>query len=191
MPWHAGLGAFGADQPAFEEFPFAIWSRRVMHHSKGPSARAIRSIDPMGSKRLREALCGYLRTARAVLAELDQITIVSGSQQALQITANVLLDPGAPVWMEESGHRLERNVFVSAGCRISPVPVDDEGLNVAAGVKHCPNARVAYDAGAGSKIRRGGYSAAVAVAPLLRSSRKSAYLLLGSGSGWVVDQTGS
>jgi GntR family transcriptional regulator / MocR family aminotransferase len=144
MPWRGGLGAFGVHQPAFEEFPFAVWSRLVMHHSKGPSARAIHCIDPMGSKRLREALCGYLRTARAVQAEPDQIMIVSGSQQALQITANVLLDPGAPVWMEEPGYRLARNVFVGAGCRIIPVPVDDEGLNVAAGVKNHPNARVAY-----------------------------------------------
>lgn len=144
MPWRGGLGAFGVHQPAFEEFPFAIWSRLVMHHSKGPSARAIHCIDPTGSKRLREALCEYLGTARAVQAEPEQIMIVSGSQQALQITANVLLDPGAPVWMEEPGYRLARNVFAGAGCRIIPVPVDDEGLNVAAGVKHCPNARVAY-----------------------------------------------
>jgi GntR family transcriptional regulator / MocR family aminotransferase len=144
MPWRGGLGAFGVHQPAFEEFPFAIWSRLVMHHSKGPSARAIHCIDPMGSKRLRDAICGYLRTARAVQAEPDQIMIVSGSQQALQISANVLLDPGASMWMEEPGYRLARNVFAAAGCRIVPVPVDDEGLNVAAGIKHCPGARVSY-----------------------------------------------
>ena len=95
-PWHAGLGAFAVHQPAFEEFPFAIWSRLVTHHSKEPNARAIHCIDPMGSRRFREAICDYLRTARAVQAEPDQIMIVSGSQQALQITANVLLDPGAP-----------------------------------------------------------------------------------------------
>jgi GntR family transcriptional regulator/MocR family aminotransferase len=131
-------------QPAFEEFPFAIWSRLVTHHPRGPNARAIHCIDPMGTGRFREAICDYLRTARAVQAEPERIMIVSGSQQALQIATSVLLDPGTPVWMEEPGYRLARNVFAAAGCRPIPVPVDDEGLNVAAGIRRCAQARAAY-----------------------------------------------
>jgi GntR family transcriptional regulator / MocR family aminotransferase len=143
-PWVAGLGAFAVHQPAFDEFPFAVWSRLVTHHAKNPNARAIHTIDPLGSRRFREAICDYLRTARAVQAEPEQIMIVSGSQQALQIATHVLLDARDPVWMEEPGYRLARNVFAAAGCRPIPVPVDDEGLNVAAGIKRCPNARAAY-----------------------------------------------
>src|SRR6201996_9272184 len=143
-PWIAGLGAFAVHQPAFDEFPYTTWSRLVMHHSKNPNARAIHCIDPMGSRRFREAICDYLRTARAVQAEPEQIMIVSGSQQALQIAANVLLDPGDSVWMEEPGYRLARNVFAAAGCRPVPVPVDEEGLHVAAGIKRCAQARAAY-----------------------------------------------
>ena len=70
--------------------------------------------------------------------------IVSGSQQALQITANVLFDAGDAVWMEEPGYLLARNVFTAAGCRQIPVPVDDQGLNVEAGVARFPQARAAY-----------------------------------------------
>jgi GntR family transcriptional regulator/MocR family aminotransferase len=143
-PWVAGLGAFAVHQPAFDEFPFAVWSRLVTHHAKNPNARAIHTIDPLGSKRFREAICDYLRTARAVQAEPEQIMIVSGSQQALQIASHVLLDAGDSVWMEEPGYRLARNVFAAAGCRAIPVPVDGEGLNVAAGIKRCPDARVVY-----------------------------------------------
>ena len=143
-PWIAGLGAFAVHQPAFEEFPYTTWSRLVTHHSKNPNARAIHCIDPMGSRRFREAICDYLRTARAVQAEPEQIMIVSGSQQALQITANVLLDPGTPVWMEEPGYRLARDVFIAAGCRPIPIPVDAGGLNVTAGIKRCAHARAAY-----------------------------------------------
>jgi GntR family transcriptional regulator/MocR family aminotransferase len=143
-PWIAGLGAFAVHQPAFDEFPFAVWSRLVTHHAKNPNARAIHSIDPLGTRRFREAICDYLRTARAVQAEPEQIMIVSGSQQALQIATNVLLDAGDLVWMEEPGYRLARNVFAAAGCQPVAVPVDNEGLNVAAGVKRCPQARVAY-----------------------------------------------
>src|SRR5271170_1027058 len=142
-PWHGSLGAFGVHQPAFDEFPFATWSRLVTHHSKNPNARAIHCIDPLGIRRFREAICAYLRTARAVRAEPEQIMIVSGSQQALQIAANVLVDPGDSVWMEEPGYRLARNVFTAAGCCVIPVPVDNEGLNVAAGIKQCSDARVA------------------------------------------------
>ena len=143
-PWIAGLGAFAVHQPAFDEFPFSTWARLVNRHSKNPNAHAIHCIDPMGSKRFREAICEYLRTARAVRCEPEQIMIVSGSQQALQITANVLFDPGTTVWMEEPGYRLARNVFVAAGCRLIPVPVDQEGLKVATGIKRCPDARAAY-----------------------------------------------
>jgi GntR family transcriptional regulator/MocR family aminotransferase len=143
-PWHAGLGAFAVHQPAFDEFPFAVWSKLVTHHAKNPGARAIHCLNTMGIKRFREAICNYLRTARAVQAEPEQIMIVSGSQQALQIATNVLLDPGVPVWMEEPGYRLARNTFAAAGCRLIPVPVDDEGLNVAAGMKRCADARAAY-----------------------------------------------
>lgn len=143
-PWRNGLGAFAVHQPAFDEFPFAIWSRLVTQHSKDPNARAIHCIDPLGSRRFREAICEYLRTARAVQCEPEQVMIVSGSQQALQITANVLFDPGEALWMEEPGYRLAQNVFTAAGCRQIPVPVDDEGLNVVAGIERCAQARAAY-----------------------------------------------
>ena len=109
-----------------------------------PNAHAIHCIDPLGTRRFREAVCDYLRTARAVQCEPEQIMIVSGSQQALQITSAVLFDAGASVWMEEPGYRLARNVFLAAGCRLHPIPVDAEGLNVAAGIKRCPDASAAY-----------------------------------------------
>jgi GntR family transcriptional regulator/MocR family aminotransferase len=70
--------------------------------------------------------------------------IVSGSQEALEITARVLLDPGDPVWIEEPGYELTRSVLLEAGCRIVPVPVDDEGINVSAGVSLLPKARAAF-----------------------------------------------
>ena len=70
--------------------------------------------------------------------------VVSGSQQALDITARVLLDPGSPVWVEEPGYTLERTVLIAAGCHIIPVPVDNEGMNVAAGIKRHYKARAAF-----------------------------------------------
>jgi GntR family transcriptional regulator/MocR family aminotransferase len=70
--------------------------------------------------------------------------IVSGSQQALEISARVLLDPGSRVWVEDPGYRLALDAFALAGAHLVPVPVDKEGLDVAAGIKRFPKARAAF-----------------------------------------------
>jgi GntR family transcriptional regulator/MocR family aminotransferase len=72
------------------------------------------------------------------------VLIVSGSQQALDITARVLLDPGNSVWVEEPGYSLQRAVLTAAGCRLIPVPVDEEGMDVEKGIKRSPKARAAF-----------------------------------------------
>jgi GntR family transcriptional regulator/MocR family aminotransferase len=70
--------------------------------------------------------------------------IVSGSQQALEISARVLFEPGMAVWIEEPGYNLTRRVLESAGCRLIAVPVESEGMNVEAGIKRCRRARAAF-----------------------------------------------
>ena len=132
---------FSLSQIAFEHFPVQIWNRLVTRHSRRASARSLDYGDPLGARDLREVISSYLRTARGVRCEAEQIVIVSGSQQGLEIATHVLLDPGDRVWMEEPGYSFARSLFVMSGCEVVPVPVDDEGLNVAAGVKRCRNAR--------------------------------------------------
>ncbi|MGA2252545.1 PLP-dependent aminotransferase family protein [Terracidiphilus sp.] len=139
-----GWGAFGIHQPAFDHFPFQVWSGLVAKHSRNPHASAIHNINPLGSERFREEICAYLRTARAVKCDASQIMIVSGSQQALDITARVLLNPGDPVLVEEPGYNLERTVLAAAGCRLQLVPVDHEGMDVVQGVKRHPGAKAAF-----------------------------------------------
>jgi GntR family transcriptional regulator/MocR family aminotransferase len=98
----------------------------------------------MGSMVLRETIASYLKTARSLHCEAEQVMIVGGSQHALEISARVLLDPGNRVWVEQPGYRLAREVFALSGCHLVPVPVDKEGLNVAAGIKQCRKARAAF-----------------------------------------------
>jgi GntR family transcriptional regulator/MocR family aminotransferase len=143
-PWSGGWGAFSVHQPAFDRFPFPIWSSLITRHSKSPRLSAIHNTDPRGSESCREAICTYLRTARAVHCDPSQVMVVGGSQQALEISARVLLGDGSPVWFEEPGYRLARNVFQGAGCRLVPVPVDEDGMIVSAGIKLCPKARAVY-----------------------------------------------
>jgi GntR family transcriptional regulator / MocR family aminotransferase len=143
-PWVGGFGAFSVHQPAFDHFPFPVWSSLITRHSKSPRFSQIHNTDPRGSETCREAICTYLRTARAVHCDPSQVMVVAGSQQALEISARVLLGNGSPVWIEEPGYRLARSVFQGAGCRLVPVPVDEDGMNVSAGIKQCAKARAAY-----------------------------------------------
>jgi GntR family transcriptional regulator/MocR family aminotransferase len=142
-PWLAGFGAFRVSEPALDHFPFDAWSRLVARHSRGRRRAAANYGSAMGDPALRDALAAYLRTSRAVRCEAAQIMVVSGSQQGLEITARVLLDPGHRVWVEEPGYGGARDVLAMAGARPVPVPVDDEGLDVAAGIRLCRRARAA------------------------------------------------
>jgi GntR family transcriptional regulator / MocR family aminotransferase len=142
--WNRGSGPFSVGQLAYDHFPFRAWSDLVSRRVHKVRASSMNYADPMGSKKFREVIAAYLRTARAVDCEVPQIMVVNGSQHALDLCARVLLDPGSPVWVEEPGYDLMRQALMLSGCRMIPVPVDSQGLNVAAGIKLCRNARAAF-----------------------------------------------
>lgn len=142
--WLSGDGPFNAGRPALDAFPFRVWSSLLTRYSRKLQAGDLEYQNSMGLYELRDAIATYLRTARAVRCEAQQVMIVRGSQQALDITARVLLDPGTPVWVEEPGYWLLQDVLKAAACRLIPVPVDAEGLEVAAGIKLCRKARAAF-----------------------------------------------
>ena len=143
-PWTYGSGAFRVGQMAFDHFPFKAWSNLVTRHARKVRASSLNYSDPMGFRKFRETLAAYVRTSRAVHCDASQIMIVSGSQQALDLSARVLLDPSSAVWIEEPGYELMRQALTLAGCQLIPVPVDAEGMNVAAGIKLSRDARAAY-----------------------------------------------
>lgn len=142
--WAEGLGPFQVGHPELEAFPLKTWSKLVARYSRNMQQSDLQYGDAMGSEELRDVISVYLRTSRAVRCEAGQIMIVSGSQQALDITTRVLLNPGTPVWVEDPGYWLMHHVLKAAGCRAVPVPVDLEGLDVSAGIKFSPKARAAF-----------------------------------------------
>jgi GntR family transcriptional regulator/MocR family aminotransferase len=131
-------------QPEVGHFPFATWAALLARHSRNPRFALLQYGDPMGHRPFREAIAAYLRTARAVRCEPEQVMVVSGSQQALELTARVLLEPGRAVWVEEPGYGGARDALSGAGARLVPVPVDAEGLDVAAGIARARRAGAAY-----------------------------------------------
>ncbi|HZQ38332.1 MAG TPA: PLP-dependent aminotransferase family protein [Dehalococcoidia bacterium] len=87
---------------------------------------------PAGSPRLRAALAAHLAHARAVRATPEQVIVVSGSQQGIDLASRLLLDAGDRVCLEEPGYPRARAVFAALGAETAPVPVDDDGLDCAA-----------------------------------------------------------
>jgi GntR family transcriptional regulator/MocR family aminotransferase len=85
---------------------------------------------PEGSPRLREVITGYLQRARGVQCDPDQVLIVNGSQQALDLIARTLIDPDDVVVIENPNYLGAREVFLAAGARLVPGLVDAEGLNI-------------------------------------------------------------
>jgi GntR family transcriptional regulator / MocR family aminotransferase len=143
-PWLREPGTFHIGQPPLDRFPLEAWSRIVARHARNLDVHELHYGKHMGLMALRLAVADYLRTARAVSCEAEQIMIVNGSQQALEVASQVLLDPGSPVWLEEPGYFGARHAFKLVGARIVPVPVDDEGLDVSAGIARCPRPRAIF-----------------------------------------------
>ncbi|MEU7815674.1 PLP-dependent aminotransferase family protein [Pseudonocardia sp. NPDC049154] len=129
--------------PALDAFPFETWGKLYCERLRKSGPRLMRYDDPAGYRPLREAIAGYISTARGIHCLADQVIVTSGSQQALEFCARILLDPGDAAWIEDPGYLGARAALVSASARIIPVPVDENGLDVTAGQALEPNARLA------------------------------------------------
>ena len=143
-PWMAHRGAFRVGQVAIDEFPLSVWSSLISRESRNLNTESAHYGDFAGEPSLRRAIANYLKISRSVRCEAEQVLIVNGSQQALEITARVLLNAGDKVWIEEPSYPLARNVFRVNECQLVGIPVDDKGLNVGIGIKRCRRARAAF-----------------------------------------------
>jgi GntR family transcriptional regulator / MocR family aminotransferase len=136
--------AFRLNEPAIDAFPVDIWAKLVNRRWSRASRALLASGDARGYRPLRDAIASYLGTSRGVRCEAEQVVVVSGTQQALDLLARLLFKPGAEVWMEDPGYAGAVAAFRNAGANLVAVPVDDRGLDVAAGERLAPNARAAY-----------------------------------------------
>lgn len=136
--------AFRAYQPAVEEFPVDLWARLAARKMRQVSREMLLQGDELGWLPLRQAVAAHLGATRGIICQPEQVMIVSGTQQALDLVSRLLLAPGDAVWMEDPGYAGATAIFRVAGVRIVPVPVDEHGLQVPVGRKRAPRARLAY-----------------------------------------------
>ena len=142
--------------PAPEERPFttgrtlvdartvAAWRKLTHLAVRSLGADDLGYTDPCGLAGLRQSLCDYLRAARAVRCEPRQVVITAGTQQGIELAIRVLLTTGDEVWVEDPGYPLTHAQLTLAGVRPRPVPVDEHGLDVDAGLQAAPRARAAF-----------------------------------------------
>jgi GntR family transcriptional regulator/MocR family aminotransferase len=100
--------------------------------------------DPQGMIELRRHVCEYLRAARAVRCEPEQIVITAGTQQAIDIVARLLPEPHKEVWVEDPGYPLTRQTLAAAGSTVRAIPVDKYGIDVNAGTRLAPRASAVF-----------------------------------------------
>jgi len=132
---------FSPGQPDLDAFPFALWSRLLARVWRRPVAEVIHNDDPAGYAPLRRAIAAFLRASRALDCDAGQVMVVSGAQQALDLICRVVLDPGDRVWVEDPGFPGVDGALAGVGGQVVPVPIDENGLDVACGSARAPDAR--------------------------------------------------
>jgi GntR family transcriptional regulator / MocR family aminotransferase len=136
-----GPRPFRVGTPAVDLLPVHVWSRLT---AKRQRSAGVSQFDYGEWPPLREAIAAHLRSARGTQCSAEQVLIVAGAQAGLDLMARLLLDAGDAVWMEEPGYPGAQNALIAAGARVVPVPVDEDGLDVAAGMRRARDARLAY-----------------------------------------------
>jgi len=135
---------FRYGRPTVDEFPLEIWRRLLAARARRGPRDAFGYASPAGYAPLRGALAEYLGRARGLSCDAEQIVIVNGSQQAFDLAARVLLDPGDAAIVEEPHYPGATLTFEAAGARLIRIPVDGQGLDIAALARAGERARLAY-----------------------------------------------
>ncbi|HEY2385789.1 MAG TPA: PLP-dependent aminotransferase family protein [Candidatus Binatia bacterium] len=126
------------------DFPHATWRRELARQARRSEIAAHDYPPAQGSLLLREAIAAYLRRSRGLRCAAEHLVVVNGSQQGLDVTARLLLDPGASALVEDPGYEGARSAFQLAGARVIPVPVDEHGLDPARIPRAARRARLAH-----------------------------------------------
>jgi GntR family transcriptional regulator/MocR family aminotransferase len=134
----APLCDFRVGKPDPESFPCRVWRTLAARVLKRRIPPFMQYGDPAGLPVLRAAIVRHVAAARGIVVEPEQVFIVAGVQEALNLAARVFLAPGARVAMESPTYQGAAFCFESYGAALVPVPVDSNGLDVARMPRRAP-----------------------------------------------------
>src|SRR5207248_6608479 len=121
---------FRTGVPDASLFPNTIWRRLLLRTLRTEEPSDARYGDPAGYLELRVAIARHVAISRGVTVSANDVTVTSGTQQAIDVIARVLLEKFDRVGVEDPGYVPPRRLFESLGARVVGVPVDREGLVV-------------------------------------------------------------
>jgi GntR family transcriptional regulator/MocR family aminotransferase len=129
--------------PALDAFPRKIWARLAARAARATGAADMLYPPPAGTDALRAEIARYLQLSRGLSCAPAQVFITAGYRDSLDLAARALLEPGDKVWVEDPGYPPTGALLRAAGMTLVGVPVDDDGLQVAEGLRLAPRARAA------------------------------------------------
>jgi GntR family transcriptional regulator/MocR family aminotransferase len=129
--------------PSQEAFPFKLWSRILARETRRAAAAPVTYPDPRGDPELRKEVAAYLGLARGIRCNSSQVLVTGGFSGALGLAIRGLQLTTTGAWTEDPGFPLTRTALGLAGLSVTAVPVDAEGLDVAAGIRTAPGAKLA------------------------------------------------
>lgn len=129
---------------AVSEFPFDVWEKIAVRVYRQSRYKISGYGEAAGYRPLREAVAAHLASSRGVHCSVEQIFIVNGAQQALDLIARVLLETGEKVWIEDPCYQEALGVFSAVGAQIFPTAVDAEGFNLAQAARQNGAAKLVY-----------------------------------------------
>ncbi|HEY6353522.1 MAG TPA: PLP-dependent aminotransferase family protein, partial [Burkholderiaceae bacterium] len=130
--------------PALDEFPLEIWRRLLAAHARRPARDSLGYAPPAGHAPLREALAQYLNRSRGLHCDAEQIVVVNGAQQVIDLATRVLLDPGDAAVVEEPHYTGATVPIEAIGARLIHVATDTQGLDPSQLPPSSSRARLAY-----------------------------------------------
>ncbi|MFO2465582.1 PLP-dependent aminotransferase family protein [Pseudomonas sp. 15FMM2] len=142
---HCGALPLGLQMglPALDAFPRKLWTKLAGRQLRQAGLEGLVYPDPRGHAPLRAAIATYLGISRGIACHPEQVFVCAGYRACLDLISRTLMRQGDACWLEEPGYFMARNALLEAGLQLVPVPVDEQGLDVAQGIARSPDARFA------------------------------------------------
>jgi GntR family transcriptional regulator/MocR family aminotransferase len=122
--------AFRTHLPALDLFPTTLWAQLAGRRLRRATTSLLIGSEPLGYPPLQRAVADYLVASRGVKCVPEQVTIVSGTQEALDLAAHLFLNPGDRVCVENPGYSGATRAFRALGAKVVSIEVDEEGATI-------------------------------------------------------------